>query len=49
MLALDEMGGDPRTDHGSLCADVVDVMAATCSPYRPGELATQTATSDPVV
>ena len=43
-----EKGGVPRTDHASLCADVVDGMAATCSPYRPGRLATQTATSDPV-
>ena len=41
----EEMGGDPRTDHASFCADVVNAMAATCSPYRPGELATQTAVS----
>ena len=44
---MQEKGGDPRTDHASLCAQMVDEMAATCSPYRPGELATQTATTDP--
>ena len=35
-----ETGGDPKTDLASFSAQ----MAATCSPYRPGGLATQTAT-----
>ena len=41
-----DKGGDPKTDHASFSAqmvDVVDEMAATCSPYRPGRLASQTA------
>ena len=44
-------GGDPKTDHVPFSAQmvgVVDEMAATCPPYRPGWLATTTATSDPV-
>ena len=44
----DDTGGDPRTDHASLCASESRARAATCSPYRPGLLATQTAFSDPV-
>ena len=42
--SVDLQGGDPTTDHASLCAQMLDEMAATCSPYRPGGLATQTAT-----
>ena len=42
-----DTGGDPRTDHASfLCENQFDgSMAATCPPYRPGRLATETATS----
>ena len=42
-----DRGGDPKTDHASfddeslLCRE----MAATCPPYRPGRLATETAMS----
>ena len=32
---MQEKGGDPRTDHASLCAPMVDEMAATCSLFRP--------------
>ena len=38
--SLVAVGGDPKTVHASFSAQ----MAATCSPYRPGGLATQTAT-----
>ena len=44
-------GGDPKTDlfpFSAQLAGVVDVMAATCPPYRPGAVAPQTATSDTV-
>ena len=39
-------GGDVKTDHFPFSAQmlgVVDEMAATCPPYRPGRLATETA------
>ena len=40
-------GGDPRTDQASLNDENVlcREMAATCPPYRPGRLATETANS----
>ena len=42
-----EMGGDPKTDHEALVCETETGggMAATCPPYRPGRLATETATS----
>ena len=42
-----EKGGDPKTDHASLGVVAHSGMAATCPPYRPGELASQTAKSYP--
>ena len=36
-------GGDPKTDHASLVVDDTESMAATCPPYRPGRLASATA------
>ena len=41
-----QTGGDPKTDHSSFSEQMVEVedeMAATCPPYRPGRLATETA------
>ena len=41
-----DTGDDPKTDHSSFSAqmvEVVDEMAATCPPYRPGRLASETA------
>ena len=43
---VQDTGGDPKTDHASFSAQmvgVVDEMAATCPPYRPGAVAPQTA------
>ena len=39
-------GGDVKTDHipfSTQMVEVVDEMAATCPPYRPGRLASETA------
>ena len=38
-----DRGGDPKTDHASLVDDDTESMAATCPPYRPGRLASATA------
>ena len=42
-----DSGGDPRTDHASLSCEIETGggMAATCPPYRPGRLASETANS----
>ena len=42
-----DRGGDPETDHASLVCETETGggVAATCPPYRPGRLATETATS----
>ena len=44
---VSDKGGDPRTDHASLNDEnqLCREMAATCPPYRPGRLATETANS----
>ena len=44
------VGGDPRTDHSLFVEETekCDEMAATFPPYRPGRLATQTATTESV-